>query len=73
MFINQLTALKKVCAWPVTNIVAMATGSFHDSKGSDRIRERSMLQLASVLTVREVLGGMSPTAFPLFKTLNSPQ
>jgi hypothetical protein len=65
MFIDQLNTLKKACEWPVTNIVAMATGSFHDSRKTDPWYRRAMLQVASVLTVREIFGGMLPTTFYL--------
>jgi hypothetical protein len=65
VLLTQMGGLTKATKAPITNIVALRTGSLHDSWGQDKkmgqhgMRRRTGIQLAAVLALREILGGKS--------------
>jgi hypothetical protein len=65
VLLAQMGELTKATKAPITNIIALGTGSLHDSWGQDKkmgqdgMRRRTGIQLAAVLALREILGGKS--------------
>lgn len=56
VLIAKLQELKAGNKLPVTNVVALGIGSFHDSP-TRRDKNKPFEQLAAVLAIRETLGG----------------